>query len=58
MSKKKIKPFKVKPVFNKKNKQLNISLPKKKLPKNVRKKSPKLKSMKIEIKDCDFFKEG
>ena len=41
----------VKPVFNKSNKQINISLPKKQLPKNFFKNLPNKKLLKLILED-------
>ena len=38
----------LKPVYNKKNGQINISLPKRKLPKNLKKTRPKFINISIE----------
>lgn len=52
-----MKPLKVKPIFNKKNKQVNFSLPKRKLSKEFRDDIPKMKSIKIRIVDWEKSKK-
>ena len=48
------KNINLKPRINKNNKQINFSLCKRKLPKEVTNKLPKLKSIKVNIKDFEF----
>jgi len=50
-----MKSFKVKPVINKKNNQINISLPRKKLNKEIRSKIDKIDSLKINIEGFDLL---
>lgn len=49
-----MKSFKIKPIFNKNNKQVNFSLPKKKLTKAFRDQLPNIRSIKIKIEDFDI----
>jgi len=57
MPKKKSSFFKVKPVLNKKNGQINISLPKKKLPSKVKNNIKKMGSIDIKIKGINIKKK-
>lgn len=50
-----MKSIQVKPNINKKNKQINISLPKKKLSKEFLSKLPNVKSIKFKIKSFEVF---
>jgi hypothetical protein len=45
----------LKPVLNKKNGQYNFSLKKNKLPKEVKSRLPKLKSIKLKMGDFEFY---
>ena len=49
-----MKTLKLKSTFNKNNKQINFSLPKKKFPKDMKHKFEKLKGIKIKILDYDW----
>lgn len=49
-----MKSFKLKPTINKTNGQINISLPKKKLPKEMQDNFAKLKSVKFNLEDFEF----
>ena len=44
----------LKPILNKANNQINFSLKKNSLPKNVKDKLPQLKSIKLKIGDFEF----
>lgn len=44
----------IKPVINKRNGQINLSIPKNKFPKNIRDKFPQLKMVKLN-RDCFDF---
>ena len=52
-----MKPFSVKPVINKKNKQINISLPKGKLSQEFKDDIPKIKSLRIRIEGWEKTKK-
>jgi hypothetical protein len=47
-------PIFLKPVVNKKNGQINFSLKKSELPKNIKSKLSKLKCVKLDVDDLSF----
>jgi len=49
-----MKPFKIKPIVNKINGQINFSLPRKKLSKSFKEQLPEIKEVKIKIEDWEF----
>jgi hypothetical protein len=49
-----MKIISMKPTINKNNGQINISLPKKKLPISLRKNPEKIKSINVRIEDLDL----
>lgn len=46
--------IKIRPIFNKKNKQINFSIPKKKVPIKIRKKLKDLKSLEFKVQKWEF----
>ena len=50
-----VNEIKLKPVHNKKNGQINFSLKKNSLPKEIKDKLSKLKEIKFNIEDMNFF---
>jgi hypothetical protein len=49
-----LKEFCLKPVLNKKNGQMNFSIKKNSLPKDIKLKLPTLKSIKLSVEDFEF----
>lgn len=53
--KKILKEFQLKPVLNKRNGQMNFSIKKTSLPKEVKDKLSRLKSIKLKIDDFEYY---
>jgi len=53
--KKLLKEVYLKPVSNKKNGQINFSLKKTELPKEIKSKLPRLKSIKLKLEDFEYY---
>ena len=50
-----LKKVSLKPVFNKTNGQMNFSLKKGSLPKHIKERLPRLKSIKLRPEDFEFY---
>lgn len=53
--KKILKEIYLKPVYNKSNGQINFSLKKNSLNKEIKEKLPRLKSIKLKVEDFEFY---